>query len=280
MSHPEPTGSRLRDLLNEWDAEVQEHGLWTSGHTIAARIVAVLRASVPSAEPKVASWGFIAQNQVVDDGCGEVDSCPACAAAPVPSAERPYTSDTPCTVAHPHQVAAYQYLCAVCGKLIVPAASASTREQQKDHESRSPDGDGRIGTRNKPQNVAVSGHVAADNSEAGEAAMTSRAGSEPADSLTASTREPGWQPIETAPKDGTEIIILVGENAPWIVVGAAYWTDRLEYMDGRVEGARWTWSGTGNKSGGVNITPRGWMPMPLPAPPVARAPEPQETKKD
>jgi hypothetical protein len=42
---PSPV-ERLRpliELLAEWDAEVEEHGIWTSGHSIAARIVAKLR---------------------------------------------------------------------------------------------------------------------------------------------------------------------------------------------------------------------------------------------
>jgi hypothetical protein len=44
MSTETPKGS-LERLMKEWDAEVREHGIWTSGHSIAAKIVAALRAS-------------------------------------------------------------------------------------------------------------------------------------------------------------------------------------------------------------------------------------------
>jgi plasmid stabilization system protein ParE len=40
----------LEQLLSEWDAEVREHGLWTSGHSIAAIIVSRLRAA-PASPP-------------------------------------------------------------------------------------------------------------------------------------------------------------------------------------------------------------------------------------
>lgn len=50
-----PASPQLEQLLAEWDREVHEHGLWTSGHSIAARIVALLRAegAVSAAPPSL-----------------------------------------------------------------------------------------------------------------------------------------------------------------------------------------------------------------------------------
>src|SRR6185503_13501925 len=39
---------KIRRLLDEWDAEVRENGIWTSGHSIAARMAAILRSVGPS----------------------------------------------------------------------------------------------------------------------------------------------------------------------------------------------------------------------------------------
>jgi len=47
----------IRRLLDEWDAEVREHGIWTSGHSIAARMAAILRSVGPSpVEALVKQW--------------------------------------------------------------------------------------------------------------------------------------------------------------------------------------------------------------------------------
>lgn len=43
-SPPAERQAKMQRLLDEWDAEVKKHGLWTSGHSIAARIVAAVRA--------------------------------------------------------------------------------------------------------------------------------------------------------------------------------------------------------------------------------------------
>ena len=70
------------------------------------------------------------------------------------------------------------------------------------------------------------------------------------------TAPQGWQPIESAPKDGTDIILWL----PWI---------------GRVRTGRWTMHKRWSADFGVAYRlpllgePTHWMP--LPAPPVAQA---------
>jgi hypothetical protein len=75
-----------------------------------------------------------------------------------------------------------------------------------------------------------------------------------------------WQPIETAPRDGTSVILAVtgGKNGP--VVGEARWWEEWEE-----HGGDWYWAGNtpGDYHGGpiseINFgTPSHWMPMPEP----------------
>ncbi len=42
----------VEQLLAKWRAEVNEHGIWTSGHSIAAKMAAVLEAALASAEAR------------------------------------------------------------------------------------------------------------------------------------------------------------------------------------------------------------------------------------
>jgi len=134
--------------------------------------------------------------------------------------------------------------------------------------------------------------------------MTSRAGSEPADSLTASTREPGWQPIEDREKSGVELIDV--ERARQMRVEG--WT--LEHDDEHDDGslaaaasclaaegtdAEFIWPGyelswikvlrdkhaTSDRMrqlviAGALIAAEIDRLRRLPAPPVARAPEPEK----
>ena len=37
----------IAQILDQWDAEVAEHGIWTSGHAIAAKMAEVLRMQPP-----------------------------------------------------------------------------------------------------------------------------------------------------------------------------------------------------------------------------------------
>lgn len=60
-----------------------------------------------------------------------------------------------------------------------------------------------------------------------------------------------WQPIETAPKDGTEVLLFAGFD-----MGICFWRED-ETMTG------WTW-GLGKRF----LNPSHWMP--LPPPPVTQ----------
>ena len=66
-----------------------------------------------------------------------------------------------------------------------------------------------------------------------------------------------WQPIETAPKDGTVILLFV---APWVVAG---------YFDLDEDVYPWVWmdldaSGSLNGSRDDGTRPAHWMPLPEP----------------
>ena len=73
----------------------------------------------------------------------------------------------------------------------------------------------------------------------------------------------GWQPIETAPRDGTSVLLAV-EWKPKDVVGEAYWDVDME---------EWWWMNTSpSDSTGEFVLPDyilGWRP--LPAPPARSA---------
>ena len=76
-----------------------------------------------------------------------------------------------------------------------------------------------------------------------------------------------WQPIETAPKDGTEV--LVWAQWDWDAVGdcedepfswrVASWRDRFRspYTHG-------FWSETSNPYSDIARSPKAWMPLPQP----------------
>lgn len=65
-----------------------------------------------------------------------------------------------------------------------------------------------------------------------------------------------WQPIETAPKDGTAILIwdTYVHDLSMPVVGS--WVENTDY-GGEFEWEHW-------KSGGVLYNPTHWMPLPTP----------------
>ena len=94
---------------------------------------------------------------------------------------------------------------------------------------------------------------------------------------------PGWQPIETAPKDGRAILGSCehkftsnhGDFSLPRTVCQMYWRERVEFIDGRVEEADWHWCGGGTHSAGITVSgsanPTHWMPLPAsPEPPAAR----------
>ncbi|HYF54177.1 MAG TPA: hypothetical protein VEA41_07955, partial [Salinarimonas sp.] len=78
-----------------------------------------------------------------------------------------------------------------------------------------------------------------------------------------------WEPIETAPKDGTEIIVGVDIATVWIARNA-WWDDGEAWdtqgFDSQAEAAGW-WSPTSSvgqqKLAGL-YEPTHWMPMPAP----------------
>lgn len=68
-----------------------------------------------------------------------------------------------------------------------------------------------------------------------------------------------WQPIETAPRDGTEILIYLG--SPWAAVEKAQWYEpwrnwQKENID---------WSENPKEQFGIgSAIPTHWMPLPAP----------------
>lgn len=86
-----------------------------------------------------------------------------------------------------------------------------------------------------------------------------------------------WQPIETAPKDGTDIIVMHVHISTQIV-HAAFWIDEEQGLDKPGDTGWWSY----DKSEGSRIklddwlTPTHWMPLPEP-PNVSR--ETQEEVK-
>lgn len=82
----------------------------------------------------------------------------------------------------------------------------------------------------------------------------------------AAARAEGWQPIETAPRDRTRVLVAVPSQHAGqpMIVGEAY-------FDPDHEGGTWWWSGTGSKDyftssiHEVNAgPPTHWIPLPAP----------------
>lgn len=79
--------------------------------------------------------------------------------------------------------------------------------------------------------------------------------------------ESGWQPIETAPKDGTGILLSNGKD-----VAEGHWyfeeggTTEHRDMDGRYIGQTESegYAGWLDWDGGMQPDPTHWMPMPPP----------------
>lgn len=73
---------------------------------------------------------------------------------------------------------------------------------------------------------------------------------------------PQWQPIETAPKDGTSVLVCSGQ-----IVGEAAYRSEDEYP-------AWWWAGTSpDDYCGDMIDPQPHIWMPLPAPPPEATPD-------
>lgn len=73
-----------------------------------------------------------------------------------------------------------------------------------------------------------------------------------------------WQPMSTAPKNGTPIIVSVGPPGVWNTVGEAYWGNGYTILDGPTIPAGWRWSNNGWRGGSINREPDCWMPLPIP----------------
>lgn len=75
-----------------------------------------------------------------------------------------------------------------------------------------------------------------------------------------------WQPIETAPRDGTRLIVAIGE-----FVTAAYWDAQFEYVwddDADTDGYRGAWTdntvASWNYQERTELQPTAWQPLPAP----------------
>lgn len=83
-----------------------------------------------------------------------------------------------------------------------------------------------------------------------------------------------WQPIETAPKDGTAVIVYGGNDEAngKLQVGQGFWDSYVCMVSGTM--MRWCW-----ENGAVPCDPQPTHWMPLPKPPRARAttPHPPDT---
>jgi hypothetical protein len=71
-----------------------------------------------------------------------------------------------------------------------------------------------------------------------------------------------WQPIETAPKDGTSIIVMY-LHCDTQIVHAAFWLEEYE-SDEIDETGWWTydWSEVSRSKMDYHYTPTHWMPLP------------------
>jgi len=63
-----------------------------------------------------------------------------------------------------------------------------------------------------------------------------------------------WHPIETAPKDGTQILAYARDEYGINYYGVAEWAEARDWMPRSVAGWFWTYA----------IRPTHWMPLPDP----------------
>lgn len=71
-----------------------------------------------------------------------------------------------------------------------------------------------------------------------------------------------WQPIETAPKDGTQILLFCPKFG--VPVRLGYWVDTKHYNNGKLTYSSARWFVGGFVSG--DPEPTQWMPLPNPPP--------------
>lgn len=70
-----------------------------------------------------------------------------------------------------------------------------------------------------------------------------------------------WRPIETAPKDGTHILLWVPKDEPQIIVG---YHDKFQQSDGTVD-EWWTYADRLLQDvAGEIVKPTHWIPLPAP----------------
>lgn len=69
-----------------------------------------------------------------------------------------------------------------------------------------------------------------------------------------------WQPIETAPKDGTTVLLFSNKNGlNWNVVGYGFWEGGEDIISG------WISFGFTEPAGNLGLAaPSHWMPLPAP----------------
>ena len=70
------------------------------------------------------------------------------------------------------------------------------------------------------------------------------------------SNEPQWQPIETAPKDGTQLLLFCGDEWYGIIVGHYGELITCDYLTGDEE-TETCW-----QSGLEKYCPTHWMPLP------------------
>lgn len=81
-------------------------------------------------------------------------------------------------------------------------------------------------------------------------------------------RNAGWQPIETAPKDGTSVLLLIGDadhalhDDTYAVSIGSYGVEGGPEYDPTWNFAGWCWTHDHYTRG--EGTPTHWMPLPLP----------------
>lgn len=73
-----------------------------------------------------------------------------------------------------------------------------------------------------------------------------------------------WQPIETAPKDGVEVLLWWPEFMPHVLVGR--YVVREYFVNGKADPVRAGWESNGvfEMPGRPRCEPSHWMPLPEP----------------
>jgi len=81
----------------------------------------------------------------------------------------------------------------------------------------------------------------------------------------------GWQPIETAPRDGTVILVYANQGSTWNGIHAA-----RPHYSGQTSGWGHDWAHANYQNLGGHISGRVTHWMPMPAPPALARPDPAD----